>query len=137
MWKFINSVIIVFAVFFGVSQSIFLGHLVDIPWTALDFISAPFIFGAMVLVGHYIYKRILSNKEWKTPSFNTNLFSQKNPLNMPFSLSCVFFPVGLGFGGADFYLGREINEISIMFVSISVGVFCAGLISIKLFSESS
>jgi len=44
MWKFINSVIILLTILFGVIQSIMFGHLMDIPCDLLDFVLVPFVF---------------------------------------------------------------------------------------------
>ncbi|MDO6635460.1 hypothetical protein Q4540_03470 [Pseudoalteromonas carrageenovora] len=136
MWKFINSVIILLTILFGVVESILFGHVMDIPWSSKDFISAPFVFFVMVLIGNYIHKRWFTSVEWKTPSFNMNLLSNKNPLNIPFSLGGLFICLGFGVGITDLYLGRAVSAVSIMPICIGFGVFTAGIVSVKFFSDS-
>jgi hypothetical protein len=136
MWKFINSLIILLTFLFGVLQSITFGHLMNTPWIFWDFVSAPFVFFAMFMTSAYIHKKWFSSTEWIVPSFNTNLFSSKNPLNIAFSLGSLFIALGSGVGGYDLYLGRTISDVSIMPICVGVGVFCAGLVSVKIFTDS-
>jgi len=137
MWKFINSLIILLTISFGVVQSMTFGHLMDTPWEFWDFVYAPFVFFAMFLLSTYINKKWFSSTVWAVPSFNTNLLSTKNPLNIGFSLGGLFIALGVGVGSYDLFVGREINDISIMPISMGFGVFCSGFVSVKLFSESS
>jgi hypothetical protein len=136
MWKFINAVIIVLAILFGVVQSITFGHLMDVPWDLVDFMSALFVFFTMVIVGNYVHKRWFTSIKWNTPTFSSNLLSNKNPLNIPFSLGGLFICIGIGLGGTDIYLSREVSSASVMFICMGFGVFTAGLVSVKVFSDS-
>jgi hypothetical protein len=136
MWKFVNSVIILLTILFGAIESFLFGEFMDIPWDLWDFISAPFVFFIMVLIGNYIHKKLFTSVSWQTPSFNVNLLSNKNPLNAPFSLGGLFIALGIGVAVTDVYLGRAVSPVSIMPICIGVGVFCAGLASVKLFSDS-
>jgi hypothetical protein len=136
MWKFINSVIILLTILFGVVESVLFGHVMDISWGLKDYISAPLVFFAMVLIGNYIHKRWFTSVNWYTPSFNINLLSNKNPLNIPFSLGGLFICLGVGVGITDLYMGRTVSAVSIMPICMGFGVFCAGLVSVKLFSDS-
>lgn len=135
MWKFINSIILIIAVLFGIVQSYVFGNLMYLPWQIGHFVAAPFIFFAMVVAPNYIRKHWFNASHWATPSFNSNLFKDGNPLNMPFCVGGMFMALGIGIGAADLFLGRSLTSVSIMIECASFGLLLAGYFSVKLFSD--
>lgn len=135
MWKFINTILLVFCFCFGAAESILFGDMMDIQWGRDDFLLAPLVFGAMCFLSIWSCRIFSKDSKWYTTSYNMNLFANDNPLKFPFALGGLFAVLGLGGGAADIYQSREISNIAIMLLFSGIGVFATGFISVKVFSH--
>ena len=135
MWKYLNTLLLIFVFLFGAVQAFIFGDKMNISWELYDFILAPFVFGFMALLSTYVYKRFSKQSKWYVPSLNMNLFVKDNPLKMPFLLGGMFIALGLGISTINVYLGTGASSISIMSVSSGLGLIIAGLVSVRLFSN--
>ena len=135
MWKYWNILLLIFTFLFGAVEAFIFGDKMNISWELHDFILVPFVFGLMIIVSTYAYKRFSKQSKWYVPSLNMNFFVKDNPLKMPFLLGGIFIALGFGISTINVYLGTESSGISIMSVSSGLGLIIAGLISVRLFSS--
>ncbi len=135
MWKYLNILLLIFSFLLGAVEAFLFSGKMNFSWELQDFILAPFVFGLMVIASTYAYKRFSKQSKWYVPTLNMNLFVKDNPLKVPFLLGGIFIALGLGISTINAYRGTGASSISVMSVSSGLGLFIAGLISVRLFSN--